>query len=57
MFMQLASSAESYHEHTVFDFLTKQINEHVRIQEYVITQKSNKQLKLKILMKVFLNLN
>ena len=44
--------AEKYYEHTSLDLLIKQINEHVKNEEYVIIRKRNKSTKLRIFMKV-----
>ena len=54
MSMQLAPPAEGYYEHTSLDLLIKQINEHVKNEEYVVVKKRSKSSKLRILMKVVL---
>ena len=54
MFMQLISSAEKYYEHTSLDLFIKQINEHVKNEEYVIIRKQSKLSKLKMFMKIVL---
>ena len=34
MFMKVAPPLEKYYEHTSLDLLMKQINDHVKIQDY-----------------------
>ena len=42
MLMQLTSPVERYYEHTLFDVLMEQINEHVKNEEYVLIRKRSK---------------
>ena len=54
MYMKLAPPLKRYHKHTSLDLLIKQINDYIKIQDYTIRRKRNKQSKERILTKIIL---